>query len=60
MSLITRDYKQNIDNSKDDDQCAIFESGKMPGINQFASPNFPHKYLPNSDCVRVIIKICKK
>lgn len=36
------------------DPCAAFERGKMSEINQFSSPNFPQKYLPNLDCVRVI------
>uniref|UniRef100_A0A7E4VKC1 CUB domain-containing protein n=1 Tax=Panagrellus redivivus TaxID=6233 RepID=A0A7E4VKC1_PANRE len=36
------------------DNCREFQSGGMAGLNEFASPGFPHKYPANVDCVRVI------
>lgn len=36
------------------DLCQQFNAGGMPGLNEFASPNFPNKYPPNVDCIRII------
>uniref|UniRef100_A0A915D8G8 CUB domain-containing protein n=1 Tax=Ditylenchus dipsaci TaxID=166011 RepID=A0A915D8G8_9BILA len=36
------------------DPCAQFQTGYRDGLNEFSSPNFPDKYSPNLDCVRVI------
>ncbi|KAI1717357.1 CUB domain-containing protein [Ditylenchus destructor] len=49
------DNRNNMPSTSYGDPCAKFsQSGKLDGINEFASPNYPQKYLPNLDCVRVI------
>lgn len=29
-------------------------SANAPNLNEFSSPNYPFKYLPNLDCLRII------
>lgn len=36
------------------DPCAEFQSGGMPGLLEFASPNYPNKYPPAVNCMRLI------
>ncbi|KHN78901.1 Neuropilin and tolloid-like protein 1 [Toxocara canis] len=36
------------------DACQEFHAGGLAGMNEFASPGYPHNYPPGRDCVRII------